>query len=121
MESSQFGSERPISCCRVHDSRLLTGCFGGELRLWDLASSNMIKSWRAHDDRICSVDWNPCGGNAMCASSSLDSPVCSPLSLVETAKLWGWKDDAPVLLHTLTGHLNRVTTVKFHPSGRCGE
>lgn len=57
----------------------------------------------------------------MCASSSLDSPVSFPLSLIETAKLWGWKDDAPVLLHTLTGHLNRVTTVKFHPSGRHGE
>lgn len=80
MESSQFGSERPISCCRVNGTRLLTGCFGGELRLWDLDSSNMLKSWRAHDDRICSVDWNPCGaGGSLCASSSLDS---TPLPLV---------------------------------------
>lgn len=38
-------------------------------------------------------------------------------STVETAKLWGWQDDAPVLLQTLSGHLGRVTTVKFHPSG----
>lgn len=38
---------------------LLTGCFGGELRLWNLNDSNQIHSWRGHSDRVCSVAWSP--------------------------------------------------------------
>ena len=66
MESSQFGSERPISCCRVNStnpsfpsSLLVTGCFGGEVRLWNLAKSTQLHSWKAHSDRVCGITWSP--------------------------------------------------------------
>ena len=66
VESSQFGSSRPLSCCRVNNqnnsipsSLLLTGCFGGELRLWNLDNSNQVHSWRGHSDRVCGVAWSP--------------------------------------------------------------
>lgn len=38
---------------------MLTGCFGGELRLWNLHDSNQLNSWRGHSDRICSIAWSP--------------------------------------------------------------
>lgn len=36
---------------------------------------------------------------------------------LETAKLWCIHDDHPSLVHTLSGHINRVSAVAFHPSG----
>lgn len=43
----------------------------------------------------------------------------SPIDLftLETAKLWSIVDDHPHLVHTLSGHINRVSAVAFHPSG----
>ena len=43
----------------IPSSLLLTGCFGGELRLWDLDNSNQVHSWTAHSDRVCGVAWSP--------------------------------------------------------------
>ena len=43
----------------IPSSLLLTGCFGGELRLWSLDNSNQIHSWRGHSDRVCGVAWSP--------------------------------------------------------------
>ena len=39
------------------------------------------------------------------------------LFTLETAKLWSIVDDHPHLVHTLSGHINRVSAVAFHPSG----
>ena len=79
MESSQFGSERPISCCRVNSanpncvsSLLVTGCFGGEVRLWDLAKSTQLHSWKAHSDRICGIAWSPLSTLTCSASGEVE-------------------------------------------------
>ena len=70
---------RAPSCCRVNSANpaqpssiLATGCFGGELRLWDLAQSLQLRSWKAHSDRICSIAWSPLSSLA-CAEGLLQS------------------------------------------------
>lgn len=58
---------------------MVTGCFGGEVRLWNLTKSTQLHSWKAHSDRVCSIAWSPLSTLTYSASSEVEgqsSNVC---------------------------------------------
>ena len=38
---------------------MLTGCFGGEIRVWNLHTGEKKHSWTAHSERVCGLAWSP--------------------------------------------------------------
>eukprot|EP00158_Paraphelidium_tribonemae_P008234 Partr_v1_DN28522_c0_g1_i2_m73714 putative TAF5-like RNA polymerase II, p300 CBP-associated factor (PCAF)-associated factor len=104
--ATQVGSERPLSAISISPSgsHLATGCFGGSLKLWDAGSCELVRAFKGHADRTCSIAWFPSGSSF--ASAASDGSI----------SMWNVDNEAPVSM--LDGHALRVTGLDVHPTGR---
>ena len=76
------------------------------LRIWDAASGQLLRGWKAHEATTSAIAFQP--GGSLIASAALLSK--------DNLRLW----DAATgtLLATLEGHSDTVRTVAFSPDGR---
>lgn len=93
----------------------------GLARIWRVPDCQMELSVAAHDDRITGVAWHP--------HVNQSSPVAFATgSADQTAKLWNAQgtsllsifeacNETGEMLHTLTGHTERLGRITFHPMG----
>ncbi len=84
--------------------RLAAGTAGGEVRLWDTASTKPIYTMRGHTEWVRSIAFSP-DGNTI-ASGSED----------QTIRLWD--ANSGECLRTLQEHESRVYSVVFSPDGK---
>jgi hypothetical protein len=84
--------------------RLLSGSGDKTLKLWDLATGQLLRTFEGHHDLVWSVAFSPDGGRLL--SGSRD----------KTLKLW----DAATgqLMRTFEGRSSLVSSVTFSPDGR---
>ncbi len=76
---------------------------GSTLRIYDVASGNLVQSIPGNNGAVFTVDWSPDG--SLIAAGSQDDKV----------RLWNAADGT--LTATLTGHSNDIKSVKFNASG----
>jgi hypothetical protein len=83
---------------------VLSGSQDGMLRLWDVASSRLLKTLMGHSDGVMSVAFSPDGRSALSGSDD------------DTLKLWDVASGR--LRRTFEGHQRGVESVAFSPDGR---
>lgn len=107
----QVGGDRPLSCCDLSVQGLaVTGGMDGSLRLWSIPSCEEVDAGQmGHDGiRVSCVQFAE-NGSLFLASSGLDGQIC----------LWRRPEqDGEALLAKLSGHTDRVSRLRFHPSQR---
>jgi eukaryotic-like serine/threonine-protein kinase len=86
------------------DSRHAVSSYGEELRLWDVSTGRMVKSWRGHTQTISALALSPDGRTL--ASGGYDQLV----------KVWELQTGQA--LHTYHGHSRAVACLAFSPDGR---
>eukprot|EP00906_Rhabdomonas_costata_P001586 RCo002605 len=96
IESVTFDSEEEL---------VVSGSAGGTIKVWDLNSERMQKSYNyGHKTNVTCLDYHPFG-NFFC-SGSADTQV----------KVWDLRKKS--YLQTYKGHSKPVNTLKFSPDGR---
>jgi WD40 repeat protein len=83
--------------------RALSGSVDKTLKLWDVATGRLLRTFEGHAGWVMSVALSPDGRSALSGSSD------------RTLKLW---DVAGRLLRTFEGHADEVASVAFSPNGR---
>ncbi|MBZ0148457.1 MAG: caspase family protein [Pseudorhodoplanes sp.] len=84
-------------------TRALSGGFDNTMKLWDVASGRLVRTFRGHTNIVRSVAFSPDGSRVL--SGSQDN----------TIKLWDIATGKAVF--TLTGHKETVNSVAFSPDG----
>jgi WD40 repeat protein len=84
-------------------SRLVTACYDGTVRVWDVSTGEMLFALSGHEGSVWSASFSSDGAHILTASSD------------KTARIW----DAATgrLLTTLSGHPNEVSRAVFSPDG----
>jgi WD40 repeat protein len=86
------------------DGRLLVaGSSARTLKLWEIDTGGLLKTFSGHEDFVWAVAFSPDGGSI--ASGSED----------RTVRVWNVSDGS--LSKTFTGHTDRVWSVAFQPDG----
>lgn len=83
---------------------VLSGSYDSTMKLWEVSTGRMVRTFRGHEDIIDSVAFGPKGSVAL--SGSRDN----------TMKLWDLKTGRA--LHTFIGHEKSVSSVAFSPDGK---
>lgn len=94
-----------VRTCQISpDGRLaVTGSDDKTVKVWDLQSRRVIRSYEDHEGMVNAVDFHPDG--TCIASAGTDS----------TIKLWDLRSDQ--LLQHYKAHTGAITDMAFHPSG----
>jgi len=118
MNSSQIGDTRPLAACAFSPdpecSLVCTGSWSSLAKIWDRHTCEETQVLRAHTDRVLGVKFHPkskCPGGPTAGSVNI-----ATASADSTCKLWSLEGKEP--LRSLEGHLNRLSRVDWHPSGR---
>jgi WD40 repeat protein len=82
----------------------ISGSNDKTIKLWDVASGNLIRTFSGHSDAVFSVAFSPDGRQAI--SGSYD----------KTLKLWDVASGR--VIRTFSGHTGYVRSVAFSPDGR---
>ena len=85
-------------------SRLFTAAWDGTVKVWNVASGQLVETVDAHNDQVNGVAVSPDGTRLVTGSSD------------GTAKMWALPSGRKLL--TLTGHAGAVWDVAFSPDGR---
>jgi WD40 repeat protein/RsiW-degrading membrane proteinase PrsW (M82 family) len=85
-------------------SILASGGFDHAIKLWDVSTGTLLKTFKGHSDFVLSVTFSP-DGNVL-ASSSYDKSI----------KLW--EVNSGKVLRTMRGHTDAVTSVALSPDGQ---
>ncbi|KAI9203824.1 WD40-repeat-containing domain protein [Polychytrium aggregatum] len=111
LESGQIvhtleGEADVVTClvARPEGNHLVTASRSLLLRIWEIATGKEIRSWKAHQAPVLTMDFDPT--STLVATGSADS----------TIKLWDV--DRGFCTHNLTGHSGIVSIVKFHPNAK---
>lgn len=83
---------------------VLSGSYDGTMKLWEVSTGRMVRTFRGHEDIIDSVVFGPKGNVAL--SGSRDN----------TMKLWDLETGRT--LHTFIAHMKSVYSVAFSPDGK---
>ncbi|MBN3321953.1 APAF factor, partial [Atractosteus spatula] len=89
----------------LDSSRLLSWSFDGTVKVWNMATGELIQDIFCHKGAILSCDVSPDGKKFSSASAD------------KTAKVWSFASSG--LLHTLRGHKACVRSVRFSGDGTC--
>ncbi len=84
-------------------TRLASGHADGAVRVWELASSRLLREWRGHTGAITSLAFSPDGQRLVSGSAD------------QTARIWPLGADTPPVV--LQPHATRVHAVAFAPDG----
>jgi WD40 repeat protein len=82
----------------------LSGSLDKTLRLWDVATGRLLRTFEGHSDEVASVAFSPDGRNVLSGSKD------------KTLRLWDVTTGRP--LRTFAGHSDPVWSVAFSPDGR---
>ena len=83
----------------------------GEIRIWDVASEELIKSFEIHGDTIESIALSP--NNTTLLTASMDEYS----AVIDIAMLEGTEDPIDEQAKWLTQHVGRVLCTLYHPQG----
>ena len=83
-----------------HHFPRLSNLISGTIQLWDYRIGALLNRFEEHDGPVRAVDFHPT--RSMFASGGDDYKI----------KVWNFKH----VLYTLSGHLDYVRTVSFHPN-----
>lgn len=112
---SQVGDSRPISSCQFspNGQLIVTSSWSGLCKLWSMPNLDHQQTLRGHNGVVCSIEFHPKATLSQ-QSNELNLASCS---VDGTINLWTLIDSDPI--GTIGGHEpHRVSSVKFHPSGR---
>lgn len=112
---SQVGDTRPISGCELSPNNKLiaTSSWSGLCKLWSIDDLSNLKVFRGHTCNVGGISFHP-QSTLTQDSKSLNLASCS---IEGTINLWNLDSDEPI--NTIKSHQpNRVSKLKFHPSGR---
>lgn len=110
---SHNGGPRSLSCIKFSPKSdyIATGCWNGEVSLWDSQDGNNVRIYGQHNSQVFSVDFHPgCGisqNPKVCNLASGDCTGC--------IKLWNMENNE--CISTMEGHLQRIGRLQFHPCG----
>ena len=91
--------------CSPDGTKFLTGSGDGKLRLFDLGTGDLIRTFTGHTGAVRAVAFSPDGSKLLSGAGYLDN----------TAKLWDAATGAE--LRTFAGHTWYVSSVAFSPDG----
>jgi WD40 repeat protein len=83
---------------------LASGSLDGTIKLWDLQTSQLLRTISAHSEGVTDIKFAPNGRTL--ASGGLEN----------TIKLWDWQTGK--LIRTLTGHSDNINSVAFSPDSQ---
>ncbi|MYA71990.1 WD40 repeat domain-containing protein [Candidatus Poribacteria bacterium] len=83
----------------------------GEIRIWDVASEELIKSFEVHGDTIESIALSP--NNATLLTASMDEYS----AVIDVTRLEDTEDPIDTQAKWLTQHVGRVLCTLYHPQG----
>ena len=83
----------------------------GEIRIWDVASEDLIKSFEVHADTIESIALNP--SNTTLLTASMDEYS----AIIDVTLLEDSEDPIDKQARWLTQHVGRVLCTLYHPQG----
>ncbi|MDE0015696.1 MAG: WD40 repeat domain-containing protein [Candidatus Poribacteria bacterium] len=83
----------------------------GEIRIWDVASEELIKSFEVHGDIIESIALSP--NNATLLTASMDEYS----AVIDVTRLEDTEDPIDTQAKWLTQHVGRVLCTLYHPQG----
>nr|CAB3267768.1 WD repeat and SOCS box-containing protein 1 [Phallusia mammillata] len=100
--SMEFAPSLPIL---ANSSALLaTGLEGGQIKIWNTDTGEMVFNLSDHESRINGLTFSPCG-----------LPILVSCSLDKTLKVWDLGDDGNMSL-TITGHKLPISDCAFSPT-----
>ncbi len=97
--AAMHADDAPIYDLDVLGGRLLTASGTGTVRLWDLATGRLIRSYIGHEQLVSSVRWHASG--AWFVSASRDGRACL------------WSVDRSTCHSWLVGHTDEVRSAHF--------
>ena len=112
---SQIGDNRPISGCELSpdNTMIATSSWSGLCKLWTVDELTNLKTFRGHTCNVGSITFHP-QSTLTQDRKAVNLASCSVDGIVN---LWNLENDEP--LNTVKCHQpNRVSKLKFHPSGR---
>jgi WD40 repeat protein len=83
---------------------LISGSADRTIRLWEVATGELLRTLTGHEEGVQAVDFHPDGG--LLASGGVDGTVLL------------WEGSAGKVLRVFTGHKKGVNAVAFHPDGK---
>jgi len=86
-----------------NNNNFATASQDGIIKVWDVQSSQSMKTYNAHDGAVKWIKWDHSG--ALLASGSADWKI----------KIWSTKHDKP--LYTFEEHSEMITSLKWSPTG----
>ena len=105
----------PMDNQQVSSLRLYAGggipAQSGEIRIWDVASEELIKSFEIHGDTIESIALSPSNTTLLTASMDEFSAV------IDVTRLEDAEDSIDKQAKWLTQHVGRVLCTLYHPRG----
>jgi eukaryotic-like serine/threonine-protein kinase len=97
------GGRMASASCRRHEAK--RGCIEGEIKIWDLANGESLRTFSAHGNVISGLAFTP-DGRRLLSAGGLDA----------TLKLWD--PDTGQCFFTMSGHTNLINAIAISPDGK---
>ena len=84
-----------LAANRQHRNLLASGSADTTVKLWDLKSTKCMKSYSMHEDKVCSLDWNPTEATVLLSGANARKVIASDMR-APAAKAPTWTVDSDV-------------------------
>ena len=83
-----------LAANRQHRNLLASGSADTTVKLWDLNQTKCMKSYGMHQDKVCSLDWNPAQSTVLLSGANDRKVVASDMRAPESkAPTWAVEND----------------------------
>jgi WD40 repeat protein len=109
------GPDGVLSVALSSDGKMLAGCLGKAIKLWDVATGKELATLKGHTSLVRSVAFSPDGKTLASGSGDFESPFAGhdPPGQI---KLWDVATGRNIA--NLTGHAKLVFSVAYSPDGK---